>query len=224
MKMQQDFDRSAVYTERSPRNGMSNFLSGIAVVLSLLAFLLSGFTAFQVFGLRQAIEAVRSTDDQTNASTQAAPVVMGSNPPAPISSPASSPASASSSSAAIQPGQFVQPAFSNKAQVELLKVNRIPGQRDLINVQVRVRVLRPEKAVGTDVIALASTTARNPQTSETYRAVSNESTGAVSLFMMGQVDKQTSADAYVWLRVPAGVNAIDIYLPNTEAFENVPIS
>lgn len=106
----------------------------------------------------------------------------------------------------------------------MLRVNRIPGQQDIVNIQTRIRVLRPEKAVGSDAIYMGGTTARNPSTSETYEAVSEESTGSVSLFTMGRLNKQPSADAYVWLRIPEGVNTVDIYVPDTEAFKNVPIS
>lgn len=70
---------------------------------------------------------------------------------------------------------------------------------------------------------MGTTTARNPQTSETYAAVNGQSTGSVSLFSM-RLDNQTSADAYVWLQVPEGVNTINIYVPSTQAFQNVPIS
>lgn len=34
----------------------------------------------------------------------------------------------------------------------------------------------------------------------------------------------TSIDAYVWLSIPEYINSINIYLPNTQAFTNVPIA
>lgn len=107
----------------------------------------------------------------------------------------------------IQPSQFVQSAFRNKAQVELLRVNRIPKERDVVNVQIRIRLLTPDKAVGSDAINMGGTTARNPITSETYEAVSGQSTDSVSLFLI-RLNKQTSADAYVWLQVPDGIKAL----------------
>ncbi len=71
-------------------------------------------------------------------------------------------------------------------------------------------------------LRVSATTARNPETSETYKAVSfDRSTGGVSLFLMRA---GSSADAYVWLRVPEGVNTIDIFIPDTAAFKNIPIS
>lgn len=228
---------------RSRGNGVSNFLSGVAVLLSTLALLFSGFTAYQVFTLQQTLKAAGNTasgsaiaPNQPYSAQTPNPAAYGGNtasvnPPvgtvstsAPVLSTAPTmTAGAPSSSAEIQPGQFVQSAFRNKAQIELLKVNRIPGQRDVVNVQIRIRALRPDKAVGSDAIYMGGTTARNPLTSETYEAVQGESTDSVSLFSM-RLNKQTSADAYVWLQVPEGVNTLDIYLPNTQAFQNVPIS
>jgi hypothetical protein len=235
MKQNRNVDQPVVYKEsRSRGNGVSNFLSGVAVLLSTLALLFSGFTAYQVFTLRQTLNATGSTGsvsainpNQTSAVGNTAPVSPspGGDSASPLAAtPApNTPTQAPSGSGGIQPGQFVQSAFKNKGQVELLRVNRIPGERDVVNVQVRIRLLRPDKAVGSDSIYMGGTTARNPQTSETYEAVSGESTDSVSLFMM-RLQKQTSADAYVWLRVPEGVNTIDIYMPNTQAFTNVPIS
>lgn len=131
-----------------------------------------------------------------------------------------------SSNTPIQPGQYLQPAFGTKAKVELLSVKRIQDPelrtRDVVNVQMRVRRIEPEKVYGGDVINIGATTARNPETSETYKVASfDRSTGSVSLFLMRA---GSSADAYVWLRVPEGVNTIDIYVPDTQAFKNVPIS
>ncbi len=88
---------------------------------------------------------------------------------------------------------------------------------------MRVRLLRPQTAVSSDVIYMGGATARNSETSETYKAVAGESTGSVSLFSM-KIQNQTSADAYVFLQVPREVSSVDIYIPNTQAFQNVPIA
>lgn len=217
-------------------NGVSNFLSGVAVLLSTLALLFSGFTAYQVFTLQQRLYAGGNTGsggaiapNQSYPAQAPSPAQEGADTArvnSPLGTTSTAPnttTQATSNSTGIQKSQFVRYAFRNKGQVELLKVNRIPGQPDVVNVQVRVRVLRPQATVGSDAIYIGGTTARNPQTSETYQAVNGESTGSVSLFSM-RLQNQTSADAYVWLQVPEGVNTIDIYVPNTEAFTNVPIS
>ncbi|MCT7951505.1 hypothetical protein NG798_17010 [Ancylothrix sp. C2] len=125
----------------------------------------------------------------------------------------------------IKPGDFVQKAFGRKGEVELISVKRIQdpetGNRDVVNVQMRVRRLA-EDVAGGDIIQVGSSTARNPQTTETFNAVDvvKRSTGSVSL---SQIRSGASADAYVWLRVPESVSVLDIYVPETAAFKNVPV-
>ncbi|MBE9020527.1 hypothetical protein IQ272_31240, partial [Chroococcidiopsidales cyanobacterium LEGE 13417] len=125
----------------------------------------------------------------------------------------------------IQPGQFVQSAIGNKAKLELLAVKRIADPeaktRDVVNVQMRIRRLAAD-ASPSDVINVAGTKARNPDTSETYEPVDyKRSAGSVNLYF---VRKNASSDAYVWLRIPEGVTAIDLFIPDTGAFKNVPIA
>ncbi|MEH2056730.1 MAG: hypothetical protein V7K97_11370 [Nostoc sp.] len=198
---------------------MSTFLSGVAVLLSTLALGCSGYVAYEVLTLRQTINAT-STASNT-IPTQVPSPTATTSPQA-----TASPSPASTTTSAINPGQFVQPAFGKKAEVELLSAKRIKdpetGNRDVVNVQMRIRRLATDGVVGSDIISVASTTARNPDTSVTYKGVAlNRSTGSVSLF---QVRPQASADAYTWLRVPDGINNLDIFVPDTAAFKNVPIS
>lgn len=126
----------------------------------------------------------------------------------------------------IKAGDFVQKAFGTKAEVELISVKRIQdpetGNQDVVNVQMRVRRLA-EDVAGGDIINVGSSTARNPQTTETFNAVDvvKRSTGSVSL---SQIRPGASADAYVWLRVPESVGVLDIYVPETAAFKSVPVA
>ncbi|BAY73703.1 hypothetical protein NIES25_01110 [Nostoc linckia NIES-25] len=201
---------------------MSTFLSSVAVLLSTLALGCSGYVAYEVFTLRETLNATNTNTLSNSTPTQVPSPTTTTSSQEPTASP--SPATATTS--AIQPGQFVQPAFGKKAEVELLSAKRIKdpqtGNRDVINVQMRIRRLATDGVVGSDIISISSTTARNPDTSETYKGVAlDRSTGSVSLF---QVRPQASADAYVWLRVPDGVNNLDIFVPDTAAFKNVPIS
>lgn len=220
-------------------------ISAIALLLSSLALLGTGLTLFQASQLRQELSQLRDSINKltvANSNTHQAPLNAQTNdgtsatysavppntvPPVNYVPPTVAPntviQSPVSNNAGIQPGQFVQPAFKNKGQVELLRVNRVKGQPDVVNVQVRVRLLRPQAAVGSDAIYMGGATARNPETSETYQAVNGESTGSVSLFSM-RLENQSSADAYVWLQIPREVSNVDIYLPNTQAFQNVPIT
>ena len=133
---------------------------------------------------------------------------------------------ASSSSAVIQPGQFVQNALGTKARVELLSVKRLEDPKvathDVVNVQMRIGRITAENPSFDDTIAVGSTTARNPDTSETYKPVGSIE-GSSSSVSLARIAPSSSVDAYVWLRVPKEVNNLDIYVPETAAFKNVPI-
>jgi hypothetical protein len=204
---------------------VNTFLSGVAVLLSTLALMCSGYTAYQVFTLQQTLNI-------NKIATNTTPILIPSSPPTPetpTAAPAPSPVTTPTTTATASiftPGQFVQPAFGNKAKVELLSLKRIKdpgtGNRDVVNLRLRVRRVAADGVVDSDIISIGSTTARNPDTSETYKAVALErSTGNVSLL---QLRANSSADAYVWLRVPEAVNNLDIFVPDTAAFQNVPIS
>lgn len=205
---------------------MSNFLSGIAVVFSALAFLLGGFSAYQVFTLQQKISDLSNTiSEKAERSSTLNPQTQ--TVPTESSTPSVGDSNVSSNNG-IQPGQYVQKALGTKAEVELLKVKRIKdpelGTFDVVNVQMRVRRLTTDNVnVVTDNIFVGQTTARNPDTNETYKAVDaiKRSTGSISLL---NLRPRSSVDAYVWLRVPEGANALDIFIPQTAAFQNIPIS
>jgi hypothetical protein len=207
-------------------HGMSNFLSGIAVAFSTLACLIGGFAVYKVSNLEQEIGALNRTS--TNLPTaQPQENTVGSTP-SQSTVPTSSEAPVSpANNLGIQPGQFVQSAFGNKAQVELLAVKRIKdpetGTRDVVNVQFRARrLVRDEEQNPYAPIYSDNTTARNPDTSETYKVFgAGRSTGSVSLSL---IKRGASVDAYVWLKVPEGTNAVDIYIPETKVFKNVPIT
>ncbi|MBD2337887.1 hypothetical protein H6G64_12990 [Calothrix sp. FACHB-156] len=208
---------------------MSTFLSGVAVFLSTVALLCGGYAAYEVFTLRQTLNTT-STSTQTNtASPISTKQPVPSEPETTVSpspSTETTPSPAATSTNAIKAGQFVQPAFGNKAEVEILSAKRIKdpetANRDVINLQMRIRRQATDNVGDGDVISVASTTARNPDTSETYKGVSaNRSTGSVSL---AQLRPKASADAYVWIRVPDGVKSVDLFVPDTAAFKNVPIS
>jgi hypothetical protein len=204
---------------------MSNFLSGLAVALSTLACLFSGFAAYQVFSLEQEVgvasRAVADLEKAQTSSTQNDTEVSAPSDPSPT--PVKTPSA--SGNVGIQPGQFVQPTLENLGRIELLGVRRIQdpktGTQDVVNVLFRVYRLA-EKPGSASLINISQTTARNPDTSEVYEAYGNrKSTGSVLLRL---VKKDIPADGYVWLKVPAGVNTLDIYIPETQVFKNVPIS
>lgn len=202
------------------------FLPRLAIALSTLAIIFSTLTLAQVFTLQRAVKSLEDSMNRLTTVPSPTPTTVPNttNSDIPTPPPVVAPYSTitPSPTPTLQPGKFVQSALSNQGQVELLRVNRIPSQFDVVNVQMRIRALKPNIPMS-EYIDLNDTIARNPATGETYKAISGESTGAVSLGAM-QSANQSQVDAYVWLQVPTEINAIDIYIPNTEPFQNVPIS
>jgi hypothetical protein len=120
----------------------------------------------------------------------------------------------------------VQNALGTKARVELLSVKRLEDPKvathDVVNVQMRIYRITAENPSFNDTISVGSTTARNPDTSETYKPVGSIE-GSSSSVSLARILPSSSVDAYVWLTVPKEVNNLDIYVPETAAFKNVPI-
>ena len=132
---------------------------------------------------------------------------------------------AASSVPAAQSGQFVQPAFGNQAQVEVVSVQRIQdptsGDNNVVNVQMRISRTDTPTASGT--ITPSQITARNASTGEPYTVVPDDikSKNALSL---SDMRSGTSKDISVRLQVPPNVNALNISVPGTELFKGIPIS
>jgi cytoskeletal protein RodZ len=217
---------------------MSNFFSGIAVVISLISGLTGVFTVFKVSSIEQQVETLnQSVANQQKAQTNLAQEGTAEAPtpqdPKSITNEASP--AATNAVTSIQPGQFVQPAIENTAEVTLLTVKRIQdpetGARDVVNVQFRVR--RVGRAGVGSIITPVNTKARNPDTGETYdsyrtagvkagkRPSENRATLGLTVLRFRE---NASVDAYVWMKIPEGVNIVDIYIPATQPFRNVPIA
>ena len=216
---------------------MSNFLSGIAVVLSLIAGLMSAFTIYKVSSVEQQVgdlnqSVANQQKVQANSSREG---IAETNPPQSSDSTVNNGSLPPANNTAIQPDQFIQPALENRAEVTLLTVQRIQdpdtADSDVVNVQFRVR--RMGRAGTTSVITPVNTTARNPDTGETYDSYRTagikadkepSEDRATSGILLVTVEEGASVDGYVWLKVPKGVNTVDIYIPETQPFRNVPIS
>jgi hypothetical protein len=193
---------------------MKTFFSVITALFSILALLISGFTAYKVFTLDQELDALRSPSTQ--------PAVSSS------SSDSSAPPATNGATPAIQPGQMIQPALKNAAKVELLSVRRIQdpetGTPDVVNVQFRVRRIAPDSIVTQPGFNTSFTRAINPETNEVYKLIEGRDSSDSSSIAVGNMREGASADAHAWLKVPEGVSTIDIYVPDTQTFKNVPIS
>lgn len=204
-----------------PRSGAGNLWLGIIIGgLSMLVLVL----AYQLFTTRQASNTANNTPVVPPATPVPNPAPASTDTTAPVTPTANTNAIPTANASGIQPGQFVQYAYGNKAEVELLKVNRIPGQPDAVNVQFRVRAVRADKGTYEDHIYLPNATATDPNTSITFKPISGQGTDNIPPLKSMYTDKLPSVDAYIWLQIPEEVNAVDIQLPNTGVFKNVPIS
>lgn len=230
---------SETYTAVNPFEGASNPISllelrsEVPVNAYVVLKVPSGVNAIDIFiPNAMPFRNIAITDSNPVGSTDSNPVVSTVTPATPKPLPkkiAVVPTSKSvkfvANSQTIKPGKFVSLAYGNKAQVELISVKRIQdpltGTPDVVNVQMRIRRLTEEKGFA-ESMSIRSTTARDRKTTQVYKSLGGEqSTGNISL---GELAPGASADAYVWLRVPEGVNAIDIYVPQTKAFEKVAIA
>lgn len=125
-----------------------------------------------------------------------------------------------------KPGEFAQLAYGSKARVELISVQRVPdpksGDPDIVSVQMRISRLE-DKVLETNVIKLGDTTASNSVSTQTYKVV-NSLENTLLPVALKDIPQNSSVDTYVWLKIPKGVYAIDIFVPETGAFKNVPIA
>ncbi|MGL5807453.1 MAG: hypothetical protein ACRC11_18810 [Xenococcaceae cyanobacterium] len=111
----------------------NNFLPGIAIgVLSTLVLVMGGYIAYQFFNNKKPQTAAKPNEPTSIANNTSQTTLNNGNTASLPTQPnfTDSNIETTNSSIAIatqeiQPGQYVQPAFVNKAEVELLKVNLI---------------------------------------------------------------------------------------------------
>lgn len=242
--------RSSSPTDKPVKGtGMSMFLASVAVLLSTIALGITGFVLIQNFQLQQSLNQLSASVQKSSTPAESSPVPNAGPPSLTAHNTATvaPPQSTQPVNTAIQPGQFVQPVSGGKAEVELVAVKRIPdpetGKRNVVNVQMRIRVLEamPDAYWG---IGFNEVKAIHPETSQTYesydrmaeekekeraeregtevnRSIKQRSTNSNTFFLM---KPQSSVDAYVWLVIPEGIDTIDLLVPHTETFKNVPIA
>ena len=219
---------------------MKNFLSFLSTTFSGLAFVAIIFLISQILEVK---ESVNSLSESVAAKSQELKTIAISNNTAANNSTSTistenkslqqqAPESTDetnlnsiqnqTSSESIEPGQFVSIGYDNQLKIELLSAKRIEnpktGKRDVVNVNLRVK---RQVADGKGFLSLGRTKGRNPETSEDYRTVSNKST---SITRIRRLPENAWANGYFWLKVPEDVNTVDIVIPQTAIFKQVPIS
>ena len=219
---------------------MKNILSLLSATVSSLALLATIYLITQVLELRKSVDSltdsvtansttlktvtgsidnVVSVAKNNNASSNLPKIPESKNKGKEYTDNSTTQAPAT----AIKPGQFVSSGYENRVKFELVSATRIKNPetkaKDIVNYQLRVRRISP-KAKG-NLIDFRSIKGRNPQTNEVYKTVYKRTTSPTSI---NNVPETAWADAYFWLQVPEDINTLDIVIPETAIFNNVPIS
>ncbi len=185
---------------------ITDMASGLALLLSVIAFFLSCYAAIQASNVRRQVEPVRPSP-QSNSLNQ------------PVSRPFA-PFLAQSRFDRVEPGRFLQPTRDQSGEVELLSANRV-GQANLATIQLRIRRLdRP--ATGLTEIDLPNTIALNSRTNEKYTATQTK-TPNDQFITMASLRPGATVNASVTVRVPQDLDRIDLDIPNVKVFRNVPL-
>ena len=185
---------------------MKFVLLAIATLLTTLGLVATGYLLFKLTGMQPLSYSLNASPVKSNQQ-QAANATLP---------PQISPLNAS-------PNLLIQPALANKAQVELLSVKRIPGFADQVSVELRITRLANSGLTKIDKINPQTTTARQPITNETYKAVDPQHRASKPIALLNLPQGQP-IDGYVVLKVPQTQNTIDIFVDNTNTFRNISIA
>lgn len=179
--------------------------SGLALMLSVIAFFFSSFAVIQATKARQ------ETPPQTSsggggAPTEARPLLGFLDP---------------NRSQQVQPGQFVQSAYEGGGQVEILSAYR-GSNPEQVHVRLSVKRLQP-RIQGNGDINLLDAKAINTRTNMSY-GVANVRTPGNEPILLYRLPLEQATQATLTLAVPAELRRIDLSIPHTDVFRNVPIA
>ncbi|MEM7762009.1 MAG: hypothetical protein AAF298_28420 [Cyanobacteria bacterium P01_A01_bin.40] len=228
---------------------MKNILAILAIAISGASLFVNGYLFSQISNLKQTIDSLKENSAEvkqdvakletsltkTNQElvTQAT-ILENTAQQSRISTTAESASSSANvnqvqdnnqevASRKIEPGEFVSTGYENQVEFELLSAKRITNpktnQKDVVNVRLRVRRIVPK--VNNALIAFSQAKGRDPETSEDYRTITNKTTTYTSA---NNLPENAWANAYFWLKVPENVEIIDIAIPKTAMFKEVPIA
>lgn len=188
---------------------ITDIASGLALLLSVIAFFLSCFAAIQASSLRRQSEPAPNT-------TQSGLLNQGiSRPIAPMI--------AQNRFQQIKPGRYLQPTLDRSGEVEILSANQVTqdGNLNLATIQLRIRRLN-QPVTGLTEIDLPNTIALNTRTNEKFAAVRTQ-TPNDQFITMASLRPGATVNASVTVRVPKDLDRIDLDIPNVRVFRNVPI-
>jgi hypothetical protein len=185
---------------------MKFVLLAIATLLTTLGLVATGYLLFKLTGIQPFSYPLNASLEKSNQ-----PQAVNTTLPPQISTLQS------------VPNPLIQPALANKAQVELLSVKRIPGLADQVSVELRITRLANSGLTKIDQINPQTTTARQPITNETYKAVDPQHRASKPIALLN-LPKGQPIDGYVVLKIPTTQNTIDIFVDNTNTFRNISIA
>lgn len=209
---------------RSSGGSLNDVASGLALVLSIIAFFLSGFALLQMANVRRQFEDVRPPTSQAPNSFSG--TGGGSTPNNSFIERVRQ--SLPSQAQTIEPGRFVQATFAGNGQVEILSAERTPAPENLVNLRVRFeRTVRSTGSStpieGGDNILLGDAIALNTRTNRTFPVVGYQTSGDEPI-SLSRLRPGESAETTLTFRIPEDLERVDVRIPGTNAFRNVPIA
>lgn len=209
--------KSNVSGTGSGSNLATDTATGLALLLSIVSFFFSSVAVVQ------AVRTQRNTEAILQAANRPAATPVTNSGSQTIRRSAALPGDLPPIAQRIEPGRFVQPIHDGAGQIELLSANRVNGASDsnVVNLKMRVQRMR-DQVRGLSDINLAQTVAINSRTNQRYSTLDFRTRfgDALSLRNLRPGD---SAEATVTLRVPEGLNRVDLQIPGTVLFQGVPI-
>jgi hypothetical protein len=190
--------------------------SGLALVLSTLAFFFSSVAMIQGVRARQEVQALNPASPQSAAKPNDNPftafAALGNRL---ITPPVIS---------RVEPGRFVQPAYGGAGEVELISVRRADGSgsSNIVNVEMRIHRLR-DRVPGVGDINLAEVKGINSRTNIRYPTLDSRSPFGKA-FSLYDLRPDQSVNVSVRLQVPEDLGRIDLDVPQTNPFRGVPVS
>ncbi|MCY7322975.1 MAG: hypothetical protein LH660_14530 [Phormidesmis sp. CAN_BIN36] len=196
-------------------NVMADTATGLALLLSIVSFFFSSIAVVQAVRTHRDVEAML----QANRPAATSATSVGQTNRQSVV-----PRSSQAIAQRVEPGRFIQPIYNGDGRIELLSVDRVNGASDsnVVNLKMRVQRVR-EQVTGVGDINLAKTVAINSRTNMRYSAFDFRTPfgNALSLYSLRPGE---SADVMVMLRVPEGLNRVDLQIPETVLFRGVPIA
>ena len=191
--------------------------TGLALLFSIVAFFFSSIALVQTVRTQRNVEATLQALNRPTATPVAnagQTTRQSANPPRNL------PAIAQR----VESGRFIQPVYNGDGRIELLSADRVNGASDSNVVNLKMRVQRVREQVNrVGDINLAKIVAINSRTNMRYPAFDFRTPFGNSLSLYSLRPGETT-DVMVMLRVPEGLDRVDLQIPETVLFRGVPIA